>query len=57
MNYALEEAKLRWDEESKSLRFPVDEENISEVISMMTGIPVNKVAKKKAKGLFLWLKT
>ena len=51
MNYALEEAKLKWEEESKSLRFPVDEENISEVISMMTGIPVNKVAKKEGKRL------
>lgn len=51
MNYALEEAKLKWEEESKSLRYPVDEENISEVISMMTGIPVNKVAKKESKRL------
>jgi len=51
LNYALEEAKLKWDEESKELRFPVDEENISEVVSMMTGIPVNKVAKKESKRL------
>jgi ATP-dependent Clp protease ATP-binding subunit ClpC len=51
MNYALEEAKLRWEEESKNFRYPVDEENISEVVSMMTGIPVNKVAKKESKKL------
>ncbi|MGE5356846.1 MAG: ATP-dependent Clp protease ATP-binding subunit [Deltaproteobacteria bacterium] len=51
MNYALEEAKLKWEEDSKSLRFPVDEDNISEVISMMTGIPVKKVAKKESKKL------
>lgn len=51
MNYALEEAKLKWEEESKNFRYPVDEENISEVISMMTGIPVNKVAKKESKKL------
>lgn len=51
MNYALEEAKLKWEEESKNFRYPVDEENISEVVSMMTGIPVNKVAKKESKKL------
>lgn len=51
LNYALEEAKSNWEEESKSLRFPVDEDNISEVISMMTGIPVNKVAQKEGKRL------
>ena len=49
--FDLEEAKLAWEEESKSLRFPVDEENISEVISMMTGIPVNKVAQNESKRL------
>ncbi|HHH55411.1 MAG TPA: ATP-dependent Clp protease ATP-binding subunit [Bacteroidetes bacterium] len=47
----LEKAKDKWEEESKTLRFPVDENNISEVISMMTGIPVNKVAKKESKRL------
>ncbi len=51
LKYALEEAKLKWEEESKALRFPVDEENISEVVSMMTGIPVQKVAKKEGKKL------
>ena len=51
LNYALEEAKANWEEESKALRFPVDEDNISEVISMMTGIPVNKVAQKEGKRL------
>ncbi len=51
LTFNLEEAKIKWEEESKSLRFPVDENNISEVISMMTGIPVNKVAKNESKRL------
>ena len=51
LTFELEEAKLNWEEESKLLRFPVDENNISEVISMMTGIPVNKVAQNESKRL------
>src|SRR5580765_1750292 len=36
----LEKAKVEWEEESKHRRYPIDEENIAEVVSMMTGIPV-----------------
>src|SRR5450432_1574167 len=37
----LEKAKLEWEEESKHRRYPIDEENIAEVVSMMTGMSVN----------------
>ncbi len=47
----LEEAKIAWEQESKTRRFPVDEENIAEVVSMMTGVPVTKVAQKESKKL------
>jgi ATP-dependent Clp protease ATP-binding subunit ClpC len=43
----LEKAKLQWDEESKSKRYPVSEEDIAEVVAMMTGIPVSKVAQSE----------
>ncbi len=43
----LDKAKLQWDEESKSKRFPVSEEDIAEVVAMMTGIPVSKVAQSE----------
>ena len=33
----LEKAKHEWEEESKHKRYPIDEENIAEVVSMMTG--------------------
>ncbi len=39
----LEKAKQTWEEESKSLRHTVNEDNVAEVIAMMTGIPVRKV--------------
>ncbi|MDQ3141658.1 MAG: ATP-dependent Clp protease ATP-binding subunit [Bacteroidota bacterium] len=47
----LDQAKLEWDDESKSKRFPVGEEDIAEVVSMMTGIPVSKVAQSESKKL------
>jgi len=47
----LEKAKVDWEEEAKSKRYPVDEEHIAEVVSMMTGIPVNRVAQSESKKL------
>lgn len=47
----LEESKVEWEEESKSAKYPVNEEDIAEVVSMMTGIPVTKVAQKESKKL------
>lgn len=43
----LDKAKARWEEESKSKRYVVDEENVAEVIAMMTGIPTSRVAQKE----------
>src|SRR5215212_10868521 len=34
---ALEKAKTSWEEESKNKRFPINEDAIAEVVSMMTG--------------------
>ena len=47
----LDIAKVNWLEESKSKRYPVDEEQIAEVVSMMTGIPVQRVAQKESAKL------
>lgn len=47
----LEQAKEEWEEESKTRRYPVGEEEIAEVVSMMTGIPVNRVAQAESKKL------
>jgi ATP-dependent Clp protease ATP-binding subunit ClpC len=47
----LEFAKMQWEEESKTKRYPVGEEDIAEVVSMMTGIPVKRVAQSESKKL------
>lgn len=43
----LESAKIAWEEESKNKRFPIEEEDIAEVISMMTGIPVKRMVQEE----------
>ncbi|HLL43468.1 MAG TPA: ATP-dependent Clp protease ATP-binding subunit, partial [Segetibacter sp.] len=48
---ALEKAKNHWEEESKNKRFPINEEAIAEVVSMMTGIPVNRMVEAETEKL------
>ncbi|MDB5246588.1 MAG: ATP-dependent Clp protease ATP-binding subunit [Segetibacter sp.] len=48
---ALEKAKTHWEEESKNKRFPIDEEAIAEVVSMMTGIPVKRMVEAETEKL------
>ncbi|HWB63248.1 MAG TPA: ATP-dependent Clp protease ATP-binding subunit, partial [Chitinophagales bacterium] len=47
----LDKAKSQWDEESKIKRYPVNDEDIAEVVAMMTGIPVNKIAQSESNKL------
>ena len=47
----LELAKLEWEDESKNKKYPVTEDDIAEVIAMMTGIPVSRVAQSESKKL------
>ena len=47
----LESEKAKWEEETKSKRYEVDEENVAEVIAMMTGIPTKRVAQKESNKL------
>ncbi|MEO6731308.1 MAG: ATP-dependent Clp protease ATP-binding subunit, partial [Ferruginibacter sp.] len=47
----LEKAKQDWEEESKHKRFPIEEEDIAEVISMMTGIPVKRMVQAETDKL------
>jgi ATP-dependent Clp protease ATP-binding subunit ClpC len=48
---SLEAEKKKWEEEAKLKREPVTEENVSEVIAMMTGIPVVKISKSESNKL------
>jgi ATP-dependent Clp protease ATP-binding subunit ClpC len=47
----LEKAKALWEEESKHKRYPITEEHIAEVISMMTGIPVKRMVEAETEKL------
>jgi ATP-dependent Clp protease ATP-binding subunit ClpC len=48
---SLEQAKTAWEEESKNKRYPISEENIAEVVSMMTGIPVKRMVQAETDKL------
>ena len=47
----LETAKKKWEEESKSNRVVVTEDHVAEVVSMMTGIPLQKVSENETSKL------
>jgi ATP-dependent Clp protease ATP-binding subunit ClpC len=47
----LEQEKMQWEEESKTKRYPVTEDDIAEVVAMMTGIPVRKVGAAESTKL------
>ncbi len=47
----LDAEKAKWEEETKSKRYLVDEENVAEVIAMMTGIPTKRIAQKESNKL------
>ncbi|MGB4843207.1 MAG: ATP-dependent Clp protease ATP-binding subunit, partial [Ferruginibacter sp.] len=47
----LETAKNAWEEESKHKRYPIEEEDIAEVVCMMTGIPVKRMVQAETEKL------
>ncbi len=47
----LEKAKNEWEEEVKHKRYPIHEEDIAEVVSMMTGIPVMRMVEAESEKL------
>lgn len=47
----LEKAKIKWEEETNTKRYTVDEESVAEVIGMMTGIPTNRIAQNESAKL------
>ena len=44
-------AQQKWEDDSKANREIVNEDNVAEVVSMMTGIPVNRVAEAESNRL------
>lgn len=47
----LDEEKTRWEEETKTKRYEVGEDNVADVIAMMTGIPTKRIAEKEGSKL------
>ena len=48
---SLEREKKKWEENAKLNRQTVSEENVAEVVAMMTGIPVQRIAKNESDRL------
>ena len=44
----LDEEKAKWEDETRTKRYKVDEENVAEVIAMMTGIPTKRIAQNES---------
>jgi ATP-dependent Clp protease ATP-binding subunit ClpC len=47
----LQIAQEKWEEDSKNNRIVVTEDNVADVVSMMTGIPVNRIAQTESNKL------
>jgi len=48
---ALDKEKRKWEEQAQINREVVGEENVAEVVAMMTGIPVQRIAKNESDRL------
>ena len=48
LNERLEAAKKAWEEDSKNHRVTVTEDHVGDVVAMMTGIPVQRIAEKES---------
>lgn len=48
---ALQKAKSAWEEELKSHKETVSEQNVAEVVAMMTGVPVQRIAEQETNKL------
>jgi ATP-dependent Clp protease ATP-binding subunit ClpC len=44
-------AQEKWEEDAKNNRIEVSEDNVADVVSMMTGIPVNRIAQTESNKL------
>ncbi|HQV01504.1 MAG TPA: ATP-dependent Clp protease ATP-binding subunit, partial [Bacteroidia bacterium] len=47
----LDLAKRLWEEETKNQRFTVTDENVAEVVAMMSGVPVTRIAQAETARL------
>ncbi|MGE0587800.1 MAG: ATP-dependent Clp protease ATP-binding subunit [Cyclobacteriaceae bacterium] len=47
----MEIAKAKWEEKTRTEKYTVNEDNVADVIAMMTGIPTKRIAQKESNKL------
>jgi len=47
----LDKAKNEWEEEARTKRYEVNEDNVAEVIGMVTGVPTRRIAQNEGEKL------
>ena len=47
----LEQAKRKWEDQTKTKRYTVSEDHVADVVAMMTGIPTKRIAQKESNKL------
>jgi len=47
----LDQAKVKWEEDTKTKRYTVNEDHVADVIAMVTGIPTKRIAQKESNKL------
>lgn len=47
----LDIAKAKWEEKTRTEKYTVNEDNVADVIAMMTGIPTKRIAQKESNKL------
>ncbi len=47
----LDLAKNKWEDETRTKRYTVSEENVAEVVAMMTGVPTRRIAQNESEKL------
>ncbi|MFO7846040.1 MAG: ATP-dependent Clp protease ATP-binding subunit [Balneolaceae bacterium] len=47
----LDEAQKKWEKESESIVYDVEEDDVASVVAMMSGVPVNKISQKEGQKL------
>jgi len=52
----LEEAKTEWENDNKIKRYTVSEDNVAEVVAMMTGVPARRIAQHENEKLLAMAK-
>lgn len=47
----LDQAQKEWEKESEEIVYDVNDEDVAEVVAMMSGVPVNKISQSESKKL------